>query len=126
MKNYSSKSKMIFGFSIVILIFAFSFLIFGVEQKGVDGVLDEFAQCLANKGATMYGAEWCAHCQAEKARFGPSFKYVPYVECPDNPELCIEKNITGYPTWIFSGGTRYEGKQGLPRLSQISGCPLPQ
>jgi len=40
---------------------------------------DTFAKCLASKNLTMYGTIWCSHCKAEKARFGDSFKYVPYV-----------------------------------------------
>lgn len=85
---------------------------------------DAFAQCLAEKEITMYGAEWCPHCQNEKKAFGSSFQYVPYVECPENQKLCIEKEIQGYPTWIFPDGRRLLGEQGLEKLSQASGCPL--
>ena len=45
------------------------------------GKYDAFAQCLANNGATFYGAYWCPHCQATKALFGRSAKKLPYVEC---------------------------------------------
>jgi hypothetical protein len=62
---------------------------------------DAFAKCLTAKGLTMYGAVWCPHCQDQKALFGDSFKYIKYVECPDNTQLCIDKNIQGYPTWIM-------------------------
>ena len=96
-------------------------------QKWSPGVtaLSEFAKCLRDKGVTMYGASWCPHCLNEKKAFGDSFRFVPYVECRDNPQLCIEKKIQGYPTWIFSDGTRKEGEQGLEKLAQTSGCPLP-
>jgi glutaredoxin len=87
--------------------------------------LDAFAQCLASKGLTMYGAEWCPHCKKEKNRFGTAFKYVPYVECPDNVQLCLSKGIQGYPTWIDASSTLYEGEQGLDGLAKISGCELP-
>ena len=86
---------------------------------------DSFAQCLASKKLTMYGAEWCSHCKAEKARFGDSFKYVSYVECTENPNECLEKGIEGYPTWIDEKGVKYAGEQGLEKLSEISGCELP-
>jgi thiol-disulfide isomerase/thioredoxin len=87
--------------------------------------LDAFAQCLASKNLTMYGAEWCSHCKKEKSRFGTAFKYVPYVECPDNVQLCLAKGIKGYPTWIDASSTLYEGEQGLEGLAKISGCELP-
>ena len=87
--------------------------------------LDGFAQCIASKGLTMYGAEWCPHCKKEKNRFGTAFKYVPYVECPDNVQACLAKGIKGYPSWIDANGTLYEGEQGLDGLAKISGCELP-
>lgn len=87
--------------------------------------LDGFAQCIASKGLTMYGAEWCPHCKKEKNRFGTAFKYVPYVECPDNVQACLAKGIKGYPSWIDASGTLYEGEQGLDGLAKISGCELP-
>lgn len=87
--------------------------------------LDEFAKCLADKNATMYGAEWCPHCQNEKKAFGNSFRFIPYIECPKEPDICIQKQVQGYPTWIFTDGSRFEGEQGLERLSAISGCSLP-
>lgn len=86
---------------------------------------DQFAQCLAEKKLTMYGASWCSHCQNEKKPFGDSFKYVPYVECPDNTQVCLNAGINGYPTWIDADGKKYEGEQGLPGLSKISDCELP-
>jgi len=96
------------------------------------GKLDSFAKCLASKGITMYGADWCAHCQNEKNRFGDSFRFVPYVECPKEPNKCIAAGINGYPTWTFpaslAGGTdsrKLEGEQGLQKLSDESGCKLP-
>ncbi|MBI5133986.1 MAG: hypothetical protein HZA81_01190 [Candidatus Taylorbacteria bacterium] len=91
-----------------------------------DVSLDGFAQCLADKGATMYGAAWCSHCQREKAAFGGSWRLVPYVECPENTKLCVDKGIKGYPTWIFDDGRRFEGEQGIKKLSEVSGCPLPE
>ncbi len=88
--------------------------------------LDGFAQCLRDKGAVMYGAEWCSHCQDQKRLFGDSFRYVSYVECPENAQLCIEKGVEAYPTWIFADGNKFVGKQELEELSLRSGCPLPQ
>ena len=85
------------------------------------GKYDVFAQCLAQKKLTMYGAVWCSHCKAEKARFGDSFKYVPYVECTENPNQCLLKGVEGYPTWIDENGVKYVGEQGLEKLSKIIG-----
>lgn len=92
----------------------------------VSGQYDDFAKCVANYGLTMYGAVWCPHCINEKKAFGDSFKYIKYVECPDNIKLCTDLGINGYPTWIDSAGKKYEGEQGLTGIAKITGCVLPQ
>lgn len=83
-----------------------------------------FAQCLKEKKATMYGAAWCSHCQAQKALFGDSFKEVSYVECPENIQQCVTAGVEAYPTWIFANGERAVGEQTLETLAQKSGCTL--
>jgi hypothetical protein len=88
--------------------------------------LEAFGQCLASKNITMYGAAWCSHCQNEKRALGEGFKYVHYVECPDNVQLCVEKGVEGYPTWITADGTKLVGEQGIDGLSKATGCPAPQ
>ena len=87
--------------------------------------LEEFGQCLAQKGAVMYGAEWCSHCQNEKRALGAGFKYVEYVECPDNIDVCTAKGVEGYPTWILADGTKLVGEQGIEGLARATGCPAP-
>lgn len=88
--------------------------------------LDGFARCIAKKKIIMYGAEWCPHCQKQKALFGSAFRYISYVECPDNPKVCLDKGVKSYPTWIFPNGRRFEGEQSLEKLSKESSCPLPK
>jgi len=96
------------------------------SNEGVSSIkYDAFAQCIASKNLTMYGAVWCSACKTEKANFGKSFKYIPYVECTENPNECIAKSIEKYPTWIDEKGQKYVGVQGLEKLSEISGCALP-
>ena len=101
------------------------------------GKYDTFAQCLKASGITFYGAFWCPHCQAQKKEFGSSEKYLPYVECstPDGQsqtQVCKDKNITSYPTWILADGTRIpdDSPDGagvkLETLAAKTSCPLPQ
>lgn len=91
--------------------------------------VDSLAQCLKGKGAIFYGAFWCPHCQATKKMFGAAQSKLPYVECstPDGQgqlQICIDKGIKGYPTWIFADGSELHGETTLDQLSQSSGCPL--
>ena len=88
--------------------------------------LDDFAQCLAAKGATMYGNYNCPHCQNEKEAFGSSFEYINYVECAETPKECISHGVEAVPMWIFSDGRKLVGEQGIKKLSEESSCPLPQ
>ena len=118
----SKKKRSLFILIAVVLAGVGYFTLYGFPVE--DGTYDSFAKCLAEKKITMYGAAWCPHCQREKRLFGSSFQFVPYVECPDNPQLCTEKGITGYPTWIFPDGRRFAGEQGLQKLSAESGCSL--
>lgn len=93
--------------------------------------LDGFTQCLKDKGVIMYGAFWCPHCQATKKMFGSSARLLPYVECstPDGKaqtQICIDKKIQSYPTWVFPSGKSFSGEHTLQEISQESSCPLPQ
>ena len=114
--------------AIIIAVFLFlsaagAFLILRPKEEA-SAALDPFAQCLARKGVIMYGADWCPHCQNEKKAFGSAFRFIPYVECPDDPKKCLAAGISGYPTWIFADGKKLEGEQGITKLAEESGCPL--
>ncbi|KKU51184.1 MAG: hypothetical protein UX74_C0031G0007 [Parcubacteria group bacterium GW2011_GWA2_47_10b] len=95
------------------------------------GKLDAFAQCLNDKGAIFYGAYWCPHCQNQKKMFDTSAKLLDYVECstPDGRgqlSICKDKEIKGYPTWIFADGSRESGEIALSHLAEKTGCELPK
>lgn len=97
--------------------------------SNVPSKYDAFAECLANAGATMYGAASCPHCQATKAAFGNSFRFIKYVECPDNTELCIDKGIQYYPTWIIGSNiisVGFDGDNTMKLLASSTNCVLPQ
>lgn len=135
-KNEISKeNKIIMGLAIIIAAAVIIFAIVNTKSTGTEtyantpGKYDAFAQCLAKAGATMYGASWCPHCQALKATFGNSFQYVKYVECPDNTQLCIDKGVQGYPTWIMGSTTidvGFDGDNTMKLLASSTGCVLPQ
>jgi thiol-disulfide isomerase/thioredoxin len=93
--------------------------------------LDGFASCVAEKGATFYGAFWCPHCQAQKALFKRSSRLLPYVECsqPDGKtqtQACIDKGVKSYPTWHFADGSEQTGTMSLAQLAEKTGCTVPE
>jgi thiol-disulfide isomerase/thioredoxin len=94
------------------------------------GKYTAFAQCLADKKLTFYGAWWCPHCQNTKSLFGDAVKLLPYVECstPDGKgrlPVCVDAKVDVYPTWQFPDGSRETGELTLEHLAEKSGCALP-
>jgi|TARA_Y100000310_G_scaffold146788_1_gene146096 hypothetical protein len=79
--------------------------------------LDDFAQCLTDKGAVMYGASWCKYTDAQKAMFGNSIRLIDYRDFTENPEVKIT------PTW-FVDKQKYENVQSFDRLAAVTGCVI--
>lgn len=124
------KNGVLIFWAIVIVIIAAGIGASFLAKSG-PGKLDSFAQCLKDKGAVYYGAFWCPHCQATNKMFGKSKRLLPYVECstPNGQgqlQVCKDKNINGYPTWIFADGSILTGERTLQELSDKTGCQLPQ
>ena len=90
---------------------------------------EKLAQCLSEKGVKFYGAYWCPHCKEQKELFGSAVKSLPYVECAlinsdEQTKACRDENITSYPTWVFSDGTRKTGTIPLDELAEKANCPV--
>ena len=83
------------------------------------------AKHLRKTGAKFYSAYWCPHCHTQKQRFGKqALSQLEVIECDQRgfkpqPQLCIAKKISGYPTWEI-GGKFYTGTQSLENLAKLS------
>jgi hypothetical protein len=95
------------------------------------GELDNFAQCLNEKGVRMYGSFLCSVCKKQRDLFGSSFQYVGEIECHpkgENPQTqrCLEMDIAKTPTWILEKDgkslTKLDGYQTIETLAELSGC----
>lgn len=115
--------KVILSLGVLLMIFLASCSSITGKATDSPGELDGFAQCLTDKGAKMYGTEWCSHCKNQKALFGKSFQYVDYVDCDRSKQVCANAGIKGYPTWVIDD-ENYPGEQSLEKLSSLSGCEL--
>jgi len=87
-------------------------------------VVDNFAKCLTENGAELYGSEWCPHCQEQKVLFGTSLKFVDYTECTEDKQKCAEEEIKYLPTWKFNDGTITTGAKSFVYLAEKTGCVL--
>ena len=91
-----------------------------------DPTLRALAVHLAEVGVKMYGAEWCPHCQDQKAMFGSAAKRLPYVECspagPNAPQApsCNIAGVQSYPTWVINGRTIVGEVLTLAQLAEAS------
>jgi len=113
-----TKKKTIIALLVVVILFA------AYHQFAAPSDLDDFAQCLTEKGIKIYGAYWCHNCNDQKDMFGTSVKYLDYIECTEETEVCDKEDIQYYPTWRFPNSPDLIGKQTLETLSRSSGCKL--
>ena len=113
----SSKSKY-YILASVILVAIITIAAYSVYSITKPGPYDDFAKCLNEKGAVMYGAMgWCHFTQGQRAMFGKSFKYINYHEF--NELQGIKKT----PTWVINGQW-YENVQSFEKLSALTGCRI--
>lgn len=130
-KRYSAlfmaRGKIILFFILLAIVVggAYSF-----SQSKKPGKFDEFAKCLTANDVKMFGAYWCSACVQQKSLFGKSFDKVNYIECAvrgSNLQAasCRDSQITSYPTWEFSDGSRAVGVLTLNELASRSNCRLP-
>ncbi|MCF7861887.1 hypothetical protein K9M79_06595 [Candidatus Woesearchaeota archaeon] len=92
-----------------------------LETQPADVSNEVLAQCLTEKGVVMYGTLWCSHCNNQKSMFGDSFKYIDFIDCDQERQVCSDEGVRGYPTWIIAGRA-YSGEQTFEKLKQASGC----
>lgn len=110
LKEKKAKKKRIIIGSLVVIALLFAALI--VYSVVAPGKYDSFAKCLTEKGAVMYGENWCQYTNAQKAMFRKSFKYINYVQKSD---------LRKRPTWVIDGKS-YETVQSFERLAELTGC----
>ena len=69
----------------------------------------ELAKHLKDYGVVKYSAYWCPNCLNQSELFGKqAYRELNVVECArdginSQPQLCIDKEIKGFPTWEING-----------------------
>lgn len=115
-QNIFSKKTKIYFLIFLVIIAGISYYFYWSSQQ--PGQFDDFAKCLTEKGAVMYGAiEWCKYTKEQVAMFGNSFKYINY---KDYKEI---EGIKLTPTWVVNN-ERYERVQSFEKLSALTGCTI--
>ena len=114
-RKKTPKLKIILWSALILIVIIVSYSAYSLTRPGP---LDDFAKCLTEKGAVVYGAiDWCHYTQAQKGMFGKSWKYLDY---QDHTKLA---GIKKTPTWVIKG-VWYENVQSFDKLSSITGCKI--
>lgn len=119
----SSKTKKFVIAAGIGLIFVIGISLFSYMSFASTGKFDSFAKCLTEKGATVYGNDFCSYTQKQLSWFGKSKKYLNYVKCAENKGLCDSKNVKVTPTWEINGAM-YPEVQTFERLATLTGCEI--
>ena len=116
------EKNLLYALVAVIAVAGVALFVFAFAKPVVDPT--KLAQCLSEKGWTMYGTTRCSHCNSQKQAFGnESFKYVDFVDCDQKPFECQQNGIEGYPTWLNRDGSiKLVGEQALDTLASEAGC----
>ncbi len=85
---------------------------------------DNLAKCLTSKWIKLYGMAGCPYCKAQIELFGDDFQYINYINCSEDPNVCVEKWISGVPAWEFIDGSIKSGLHSLEDLADLVGCNL--
>ena len=86
----------------------------------------KLAKYLKDNGVVKYSAYWCPNCLNQGELFGKqAYKELNVVECArdgkkSQTQLCIDKNIQGFPSWEINGKIII-GVKSLKELSNLSG-----
>ena len=86
----------------------------------------ELAKYLKDNGVVKYSAYWCPNCLNQGELFGKqAYKELNVVECArdgkkSQTQLCIDKNIQGFPSWEINGEI-YSGVKDLNDLAIMTG-----
>src|SRR3989344_3290157 len=117
----NNNKKYLLGF---ILVIAIALFVTGFYIKSLKpGIYDNFAKCLSEKNAVVYGNDFCQYTGRQLNMFGKAEKYLDYVKCANNKELCDSKQVKITPTWEINGKI-LEGIQSFEKLAEASGCSL--
>ena len=125
----SQKKALIWIVGVILVLSGGIFMLFWGATRPAP--LDNFAKCIKDSGTKLYATFWCPVCAKQKAMFGRSKRFLPYIECstPDRKgqtENCKTAGIKAYPTWEFAGGERVTGSQELEFLAEKTSCELPK
>jgi len=83
---------------------------------------EKTARCIG-QNSELYVQLGCSHCEKQEALFGEDYQYLTVIDCTveSQRQKCIDKDITGTPTWIIN--EEYVlGFQTIEQLKNLTHC----
>lgn len=94
-----------------------------INEKIGETTIDDFVQCLKEKGLVIYGEEWCSYCtQLAESLGGYETVDLIYVECTEERERCNEEMLGRGVPEIQIKGEMYEGSRDPRKLAEETNC----
>ena len=82
----------------------------------------KLAQCLSEKGITLYNGRDCLDCYNQIDEFGEeAYSFLSVVDCSASEGSC--SSLKEVPAWQIGNGFQY-GMKSLQELIDISGCEV--
>ncbi len=94
-----------------------------IDEEIGETTIDDFIQCLKERGLVIYGEEWCPYCTQLAESLGGYETADPiYVECTEERERCNEEMLGGGVPEIQIKGEMYRGSRDPRKLAEETNC----
>jgi len=105
---------------LVLGIIVISIILIILSLKGNGNPDEELAKCIG-ENSKLYAQLGCGACEAQEELFGENYQYLNTIDCAYERQECLEKEITGTPTWIINN-EKHKGVQTINELKELTGC----
>jgi len=105
--------------ALVIIVIAIIAVIIALKPNQISPE-ERAIQCIG-ENSILYASKTCAACRQQKNLFGEHYDLLTQVDCFKDSQICRDKLITAYPTWIINE-KRYTGVQPIEKLKELTGC----
>ena len=99
-----------------IILFVLAFAMFILIPNKVHASKNDVLQITSN--TILYTQEGCHFCSVQEKKFGEYYELLNIIDCFENPEKCLQANITAFPSWIIRGEI-YKGVFEINELKEL-------
>ncbi len=105
---------------LILGIIIISIILIILSLKGNGHTSKALAECIG-ENSELYVQLGCGACEVQGEMFGENYQYLNTIDCAYERQKCLDKEITGTPTWIINE-EKYKGIQTIEKLKELTGC----